>query len=65
MVNCNKIKALIVEQGLTGKEVAQRMKISDKTLYRKLQTGLFNSLEMNELIGILKIEDPAKIFFNN
>lgn len=63
MVDCQKIKALIVEKKLTSKEVAKRMGISDKTLYRKLESGIFNSIEMNKLVDILDIKDPADIFF--
>lgn len=65
MVNCQKIKALMVENNLTGKEVAKLMNIADKTLYRKLKTGFFNSIEMNQLIRILDIKNPDEIFFDN
>lgn len=63
MVDCIKIKALMVEHNLTGKEVAKRMGLSDKTLYRKLNSGIFNTVEMNKLVEILDIDDPVKIFF--
>lgn len=63
MVDCMKIKALMVEHKLSGKDVAKRMGLSDKTLYRKLNSGIFNTTEMNKLVEILNIEDPAKIFF--
>lgn len=65
MVDCQKIKALMVEKNLTGKDIAKLMNMSDKTLYRKLKTGVFDSIEMNELIDILKIENPVEIFFAN
>lgn len=63
MVDCRKLKAKIVEKGLTSKEVAHRMGISDKTLYRKLESGIFTSIEMNKLVDILQIEDPQNVFF--
>ena len=53
----------MVERGLTGKQVAMKMGISDKTFYRKLNSGEFGTKEMNQLVDILKIEDPVKIFF--
>ena len=65
MVNCQKLKALMVENNLTGKNVAKLMHISDKTLYKKLKSGLFDSEEMYQLIEILKIQNPAEIFFSN
>lgn len=65
MVDCQKIKALMVENELTGKDVARLMNISDKTLYRKLKTGVFDSIEMNKLINILNIKNPGEIFFAN
>lgn len=63
MVDNIKIRALMVERGLTGKQVAMKMGISDKTFYRKLNSGEFGTKEMNQLVDILKIEDPVKIFF--
>ena len=55
----------MVENNLTGKNVAKLMHISDKTLYKKLKSGLFDSEEMYQLIEILKIQNPAEIFFSN
>lgn len=63
MVDCRKIKALMVEHDLSGKEMARRIGIADKTFYKKLNKGVFTSDEMNKIVDILEIEDPAKIFF--
>lgn len=63
MVDCLKLKALMIENGLTQKDVSKSLNISQRTLSRKLKDGKFNSIEMNQLVENLHIEDPAKIFF--
>lgn len=65
MVDQKKIKALMVEHDLTGKMMAARMGMSDKTFYRKLNSGNFGTVEMNKLVEILDIRDPAEVFFAN
>ena len=63
MVNIRKIKALMVERGMSQKELANCLGINDKTLGRKFKTGKFNSDEMFRMIEILDIKNPVEIFF--
>lgn len=63
MVNVQKLKGLMAENNLTGIEVARAIKCTPKTFYTKMKTGSFNSDEMALMIPLLKINDPAAIFF--
>jgi len=63
MVNSNKIIGLIAERGYTREYVANALGITTNTLRRKLQSGVFDSDEMEKLIDILSIENPCEIFF--
>ena len=63
MVDTLKIKALIVENGMTQTAVAEKMGISRKTWYDKMSKKKFDSEEMYNLIHILNIDNPIPIFF--
>lgn len=62
----NKFKAQMALLGITQKELSKRLGISETTLYRKVQrNGDFSRQEINDMIQILKIDDPKEIFFAN
>ncbi len=63
MVNTKKLRGIIVECGLSQRKVALKLGISEKTFYSKMKKGVFDSDEMCEMIKLLKIKDPSKIFF--
>lgn len=63
MVDTLKIKALVVERGMTQTEVAKRLGISNKVWFDRMSKKKFDSEEMYNLIHILNIENPAEIFF--
>lgn len=63
MIDTLKLKALIVERGLTQTEVAKEMRMSRKVWYDRMNKKKFNSDEMYNLIKILNIENPIPIFF--
>lgn len=63
MIRINKLKGLFVEYGLSQKEVAEKLGITDVTLSRKLNKGVLNSDEIYKLIEIFNIQDPVDIFF--
>lgn len=62
MVATNELKEIITSKGLSQRKVAKKLGISEKTFYEKMKKGVFNSNEMDALIAILEIENPAKIF---
>ena len=61
----NEIKGLIRARGMTQAEVAEKMGINPVTLSRKLGKGILNSDEIEVLIDILEIKNPASIFFGH
>ena len=63
MVNVNEIKAYMAREGVTQKELAKALNISERTLSRKFNNGVFGSDEMELMITRLKIKKPAEIFF--
>ncbi len=65
MINANKIRARIVELGLTQKQVAEKIGMSEKTFSIKMNNGKFGLDEADRMIKVLKIEQPDKYFFTN
>lgn len=66
MVNSQKIKARIVELGLTQEQVAERLDIAVSSFNLKVNNTSrrqFNITEVQELMRILNIEDPKDYFF--
>ena len=63
MVDTNKLKGLIVENGKTQGEVARYIGIAPKTFYNRMAKKVFGSDEIEKMIEYLNIEDPVPIFF--
>lgn len=64
MFNQNKLKAQMVLKGLSAKDLSKALKINEATFYRKMRNdGRFTREEINTMIQVLEIEDPADIFF--
>lgn len=63
MIAVNELKGVIKARGMTQAELARRMGIHETTLNRKLSKGVLNSNEIEAMIDILKISNPASIFF--
>lgn len=63
MIAVNELKGVIKARGMTQAELARRMGIHETTLNRKLGKGVLNSNEIEAMIDILKISNPASIFF--
>lgn len=63
MVDTIKIKALVVERGMTQTEVAKRLGMSSKVWFDRMSKKKFDSEEMYNLIHVLNIPNPAEIFF--
>lgn len=63
MVAVNKLKGLIVANGMTQESLAKEIGITPKTFYLKMKKGVFGSDEIEKMIEILHIEDPMPIFF--
>lgn len=63
MVNCNKLRGIIAENGLDQQDVARMIGRTPKTFYSKMKAGKFDSDEMMKMIQCLHIKNPAEIFF--
>ena len=65
MFDKNALRAEIVRNGLTQKEVAKKLKLSEKTFISRMKSGVFGTDEVEILIRELNIRDPMAIFFTN
>lgn len=65
MINANLIRAKIVENGMTQKQVAQAIGMTAKTFTDKMKSGKFGLDEADKMIALLKIENPERYFFAN
>lgn len=66
MTDSRKLRAIILEKGMTQSEIAEKLKISLTTFnYKVNNKRSFNSDEMFKLCEILQIADPKPIFFAN
>lgn len=66
MTDTKKLRAIIVERGMTQSELAEKLDISLSAFNFKVNNKRpFNSDEMFKLCEILHIEDPKPIFFAN
>ena len=63
MVDTNKLKAAIVEKGLTQTEVHNRMGLTKRQWQCRMEKKKFDSEDMLKLVNILEITDPMPIFF--
>lgn len=68
MVNVNKLKGKIVEQGMNVEKLAKKIGIDKSTLYRKLQDEgeSITIKEASLMIEVLKltVEEAHSIFFH-
>ena len=65
MINANLIRSKIVEKGLTQKQVAALIGMSEKTFSIKMNNGKFGLDEAQKMVDLLKIDKPEKYFFAN
>jgi lambda repressor-like predicted transcriptional regulator len=66
MVKINKLRAQMALHGYTIARLAKEMSVSSRTLSDRLNKSpeKFTQREMENLIKILKIEEPDQIFFS-
>lgn len=62
MIRTDELKGIIDKNGLSQSKVAEAIGISPKTFYEKMKIGVFGSDEIQIMIDLLKIENPAEIF---
>lgn len=69
MINVNKLRGRIVENGMSVGEVAQELGMDRSTLYRKLKDTSGETFTVSEVQAISRIlnlsaQDVTDIFFN-
>ena len=65
MTNTVELEVAIVRAGLTKREVAKRLGLSEMGLYKKINNITeFKASEIEALIEMLSIRDMEKIFFD-
>lgn len=63
MIDTNALRGRIAEKGLSQSDVAKAIGITPKTFYIKMNKKIFGSDEIEAMIALLDISEPAKIFF--
>lgn len=63
MVDTNKLRGLFREKRLTVAQAARLAGISTSTMHRKLNSGVFDTDEIDRMVDSLHIAEPEKIFF--
>jgi transcriptional regulator with XRE-family HTH domain len=61
-MNTAKLKGIIAEHGLSQREVAKAIGMTEKTFYAKMKKGVFGTDEAVAMVELLKIDNPADIF---
>lgn len=63
MLDRKALRAEIVRNGLTQKELATILGMSEKTFITRMKKGVFGTDEVEIMVSTLNIEDPLRIFF--
>jgi len=64
-MNTAKLKGAIAECGLSQREVAKAIGMTEKTFYNKMKKGVFGTDEAIAMVELLHLEDPADIFLKS
>ena len=63
MIDTNKLRGAISERGMSQRKIAKILGMTEKTFYTKMKKGVFDSDEMQKMIDVLEIKNPAEVFF--
>lgn len=63
MIDTNALRAAWVRKGMRQKDVAEALKISDRTMTSKMSKRVFDSDEIEKMIELLEIVNPVEVFF--
>ncbi len=64
MLNVPEFRAAMVRKGYTQKALSEILGISEKTFCERLKKKRFGTEEIEQLIPVLDINEPMKIFFD-
>ena len=63
MIKTDELRGLLAKNGLSQSDMAKKIGITPKTFYEKMKIGIFGSDEIQVMIKVLNIDNPAAIFF--
>lgn len=63
MLDKNALRAEMARKGITQKELAKTVGVSEKTFISKMKKGVFGTDEAQIIIDALEISNPCAIFF--
>lgn len=63
MIRVDKLRGVIAQKNMSQSDVAKAIGITPKTFYTKMKNGVFGSDEIDAMISLLEIKNPADIFF--
>lgn len=62
MIQTDELRGIITKRNMSQASVAKAIGITPKTFYGKMKKGIFGSDEIDKMISLLKIQNPAEIF---
>lgn len=62
MVATDKLRGIIYERGTSQRKVASALGMTEKTSYSKMKKGVFGTDEVEKMVELLNIHNPAEIF---
>lgn len=62
MVAVDKLRGIIAQRGMSQRQVAKNLGITEKTFYLKMQKGVFGTDEVEKMVELLAIDNPIEIF---
>lgn len=63
-MDVSRLRGIITERGLSQRKVAKELGITEKTFYSKMKRGVFGTDEVEKMIDVLGIQNPAEIFLS-
>ena len=63
MLDRNALRAEMARNGVTQKELAKAIGISEKTFISRMRRGAFGTDEAQVIVKVLKLKNPTPIFF--
>lgn len=64
-MNASKLRGVIAERGMSQRQVAAAIGMSERTFYTKMKKGVFRTDEAEKMIRLLHIKNPAEIFLTS
>lgn len=63
MIATDKLRGIIAERGMSQRQLAKQLGMTEKTFYSKMHKGVFGTDEVEQMVDILDIPNPSEIFF--